>query len=158
VEKIVLRPRPALLRQLAIRGGVPAIALGGGAIYLSDRNLIVRGTGVVFIVIIVFMLLNKMITRVRFEDGTLRMANLVERHSVDVSDIVEVVPVALKTTYGLGVRRHESTGMYFDVRDAPGSTGIWLNPNVYGASNVEALLRAIGQVPSRTIVQHTVDF
>jgi len=152
---MVLRPRWTVIAVRALLA-VPIGVLGAIATYGAGSSGKPIGVliGVPTLGLAVFMLLNIVTLRVRLADGVLTARSLFEKHSVAVSDITSLTPVELTINFTswpnrLLNRNRLSRSRFIDVRTQGRSTGIWLNPRVYGAGNVQALIQQLPLVPEQ---------
>lgn len=95
----------------------------------------------------VLILVRIFLVRLELADGVLSASGLFDRRrSVRVSDITAIVPVQL--TIQTSLSKRGGRVLYYDVRTAGGSSGIWLTPGAYGAAGVKSLLKRLPVEPS----------
>ena len=82
-----------------------------------------------------------------FDAGVLTSATLLNRRSVNVAEVTEIVPFHPTFIWHSVLRDRGSHLPIFDVRTQRGSTGIWLNPEVYGERQIAALIESLGKSP-----------
>jgi hypothetical protein len=158
---VVLRPqRSEVVRQALLAlpiGTVGAvIAYGAGSAGKPIGVLI----GVPVVGLAAFMLLNRLTLRVRLADGVLTARSLFEKHSIAVSDIRALVPVELAIEFTSWPNRLLNNrwpkARFLDVRTDHTSTGIWLNPRVYGVKGIQALVDRLELEPEREVDRQTM--
>ncbi len=158
---MVLRPRWIVVAGQALRA-LPIATVGAVAAYGAGSAGKPIGVliGIPMIGLAVFMILNRLTVRVRLADGMLTSRSLFEKHSVAVSDVTRLVPVELTIQFTSWPNRllnnRLSKGRFLDVRTEHGSTGIWLNPHVFGADNVQALINKLSLDPERGVDKQTM--
>jgi hypothetical protein len=104
--------------------------------------------GIASILVAIAWVANLISTRIQLQDGVLSTWSLLDRRRVRVSAITGVVPVSVAVVRQSVPFIRGSTSHILDVVNAKGSTGIWLNPRVYGDDEIRALLAAINLTPN----------
>ena len=146
MHAVVLRPVRSVLVQQFLRAG-PAAAAGAlmiwGGIY--SGNAFPWLLGVAFLALAVVIAGNLLFASMRLEGGVLSSRTLLNRRSVSVAEIAEIVPFDPTFVWKSVFRERPHRLPILDVRTRRGSAGIWLNPEVYGEPAIEGLVEALGK-------------
>ncbi|MBO0730450.1 MAG: hypothetical protein J2P57_14410 [Acidimicrobiaceae bacterium] len=130
--------------------------VSGGLFYIAFTAHAV-GAGITGIVTLVgvaalaVQVVNVAIVRLQLRDGILQIDNLLNHRSVHTSEITAAVPTRL--SYRGRIRKYRSRTVFFDIHTARGSTGIWLNPSIYGSERVTEMLAALNLEPDTHVIE-----
>jgi hypothetical protein len=123
---------------------------------LTSRVITPAIFGTLLVGLGVLMFANQAVSRLQLESNVLSGRSLLSRITVPVNRITRIVPINLsyRRTFLMPWKR---TASMFDVCTLDGSTGLWLNPNVYGPRPIQGLIEAMHIEPERVVEERVLD-
>jgi hypothetical protein len=112
------------------------------------------GTPLILLGLLIFA--NPAWSNLKLASGMLVGRSLLGRRAIPVDQITRIVPVRLTYQRTILMPWKRSAEM-FDVCTKDGPTGLWLNPNLYGAAPIQNLVQAIGREPEGPVEDRVLE-